>query len=362
MPLYVQSLGVGITGWSILATALALGMFFFESSWGTLSDRVDRRFLIFFAMLAMSLLFPLYTFHFLVPYFVVMQFFAGAIGVILGPTTRVYVLDKAPPKYVGLFTSVWWAFYSVGGIVGPLVGTHLAKSCSFNCAFYASTALALVLGGLVMFTFPKLKRTTIPHKTQSLKSILYSRPSGCLFMSAAFAFMTISLMRSFLPLYASQLIKMSTVQVGVLISATFAVQLVTVPLVGWFADKFGRRKVAIVGFTTSAIVFLSFLLVKTPSQLLLASGIVSVGISASSLLLLGVIPEVTPDKFYGTAVGVYGAFEDLGGIFGPLVFGLVWTALSPVAIFAVGSLAQLVGAFLIFATKPQKNSIKHSIR
>jgi MFS family permease len=176
-------------------------------------------------------------------------------------------------------------------------------------------------------------------------------------MAAAFAFMTISLMRSFLPLYASQLIKMSTVQVGVLISATFAVQLVTVPLVGWFADKIGRRKVAIVGFTASAIVFLSFLLVKTPSQLLLASGIVSVGISASSLLLLGVIPEVTPDKFYGTAVGVYGAFEDLGGIFGPLVLGLVWTALSPVAIFAVGSVAQLVGGILIFAAKSQKNSI-----
>ncbi|HKM75763.1 MAG TPA: MFS transporter [Candidatus Bathyarchaeia archaeon] len=354
MPLYVQSLGVSIAGWSILATALALGMFFFESSWGTLSDRVDRRFLIFFGMLAMSLLFPLYTIHFLVPYFVVMQFFAGAIGVILGPTTRVYVLDKAPPKYIGLFTSMWWAFYSVGGIVGPLVGTHLANSCSFNCAFYASTVLALVLGGLVMFTFPKLKRSTIPHKTPSLKSILRSRSSGYLFMSAAFAFMTISLMRSFLPLYASQLIKMSTVQVGVLISATFAVQLVTVPLIGWLGDKYGRRRMAIIGFTTSAIVFLSFLLVKTPSQLLLVSGIVSVGISASSLLLLGVIPEVTSDKFYGTAVGVYGAFEDLGGIFGPLIFGLVWTALSPVAIFAVGSVTQLIGAVLIFAIKPQR--------
>ena len=113
---------------------------------------------------------------------------------------------------------------------------------------------------------------------------------------------------------------------------------------------------AIVGFTTSAIVFLSFLLVKTPSQLLLASGIVSVGISASSLLLLGVIPEVTSDKFYGTAVGVYGAFEDLGGIFGPLVFGLVWAAFSPVAIFAVGSVTQLIGAFLIFTIKPKRKS------
>jgi hypothetical protein len=67
-----------------------------------------------------------------------------------------------------------------------------------------------------------------------------------------------------------------------------------------------------------------------------------------------VIPEVTSDKFYGTAVGVYGAFEDLGWIFAPLVLGLVWTVLSPVAIFAVGSVAQLTGAFLIFIIRPQR--------
>jgi MFS family permease len=355
MPLYIQSLGIGITGWSILATALALGMFFFESSWGTLTDRVDRRAMIFLAMIGVSVIFPLYTFRLLIPYFVVIQFFAGAIGVILGPTTRVYVLDEAPPQYAGLFTSVWWAFYSVGGIIGPLVGSYLADSCSFNCAFYASTVLALFLGCLVMFTFPKLKRKTAPEKKQSVKSIVSSRSAGCLFVSAAFAFMTISLMRSFLPLYASQMLKMSTVQVGVLASASFAVQLISVPVIGWFADKYGRRRVAIVGFTVSAIIFLSFLLVRTPSQLLLFSCIVSIGISGSSLLLLGVIPEVTADNFYGTAVGVYGAFEDLGGIFGPLLFGLVWAVLSPVAIFIVGSVVQVVGALLVFAIKPQRS-------
>jgi MFS family permease len=354
MPLYVQSLGIGVTGWSILATAIALGMFFFESTWGTLTDRVDRRFLILFAMFALGLLFPLYTFHFLIPYFVVMQFFSGAIACILGATTRVYVLDEAPPKYIGLFTSVWWAFYSVGGIIGPLVGTYLADSYSFDSAFYASTLLVVVLASLVMLTFPKLKRTTRPQNAQSLKSILNSRPSGLLFLSAAFAFMTVSLMRSFLPLFAAEQIKMSTVQVGALISATFAVQLIAVPLIGSLADKFGRRRTVVIGFLSSSIVFLFFLVTKTQSQLLLVSLVVSLGISGSSLLLLGLIPEVTSDTFYGTAVGVYGAFEDLGGIFGPLVFGLVWSIFSPAFIFVVGSTVQLVGAILIIASNPHR--------
>ena len=357
MPLYVQSLGIGVTGWSLLATAISLGMFFFETSWGTLTDRVDRRLLILFSMLVMSVLFLLYTFGFLVRYFIVMQFFSGAIGVILGPTTRVYVLDEAPPKYIGFFTSVWWAFYSIGGIIGPLLGTYLAESFSFNYAFYASTILALLLGFLVMASFPKLKVAPKSQpRPQSVKSVLYSRSSGCLFLSAAFAFMTISLMRSFLPLYAASAIKLSTVQVGWLISLTFAVQLVAVPLIGSLADRFGRRRTAVIGFIFSSIIFLFFLVAKTPGLLFLVSAVASLGISGSSLLLLGLLPELTSDTFYGTAVGVYGTFEDLGGIFGPLVIGVVWSVSSPVLIFAVGCVAQLMGAILILAAKPHRSS------
>jgi predicted MFS family arabinose efflux permease len=69
---------------------------------------------------------------------------------------------------------------------------------------------------------------------------------------------------------------------------------------------------------------------------------------------LALIPEVTPNTLYGSAVGMYGSFEDLGVIIGPLVYGFVWSNFSPVLIFAVGSLAQLVSAILIFAVKPQR--------
>jgi MFS family permease len=59
MPLYVESLGIGIVGWSVLAAAAALGMFLLEWVWGALYDRINGRLLMIASVLSMSFLFPL---------------------------------------------------------------------------------------------------------------------------------------------------------------------------------------------------------------------------------------------------------------------------------------------------------------
>lgn len=359
MPLYVQSLGAGVFRWSLLATSLALGMLVFEWVWGAMSDRVDRRYLMLFSIITMSVLFHLYTFQFLIPYFLVLQFFSGAIGVAPGPTTRVYVSEMPAQKSVSLFASMWWGFSTLGGIIGPLFGTYLAESCSFSCSFDASAVLALALACFVMLIFPKLKAETRPRRIleprlgiRQLGSTLKMRSAGFLFLSAIPAFMTASLMRSFLPLYASEQIKMSTVDVGVLLGAISAVQLAAMPFFGWLSHKFGRKRMVSIGFVSSSVIFLFYLVTRTQSQLLFVSVFVSLGLSASSLLL-ALISDVTPNTLYGTTVGIYGSFEDLGTIFGPLVFGFVWITFAPALIFAIGSLVSLATAILVLAIKPE---------
>ena len=352
MPLYVQSLGIGAIGWSLMATSNGLGMFFFEWIWGNMADRINRRLLIIISLLAISVISPLYTLQFLIPYFLILQFFMGAFGVMVGPTTRVYVLDESPQKSVGLFASLWWAVSMGGSILGPLIGTYLAQTYSFNCPFYASTALALVLACLVTVTFPKVDMSRRKREFRGHSSILHVRSAGLLFMSALFAFMTVSLMKSFLPLYAKQQVNMSTFQVGVLLSATYAAQLAAMPFLGWLSDRFGRRRVAGIGLVSSSVMFLFYFVAKTQPQLFLVSVMVSLMLAADSLLL-ALIPKVTSNTIYGGAVGIYGSFEDLGFLIGPLIFGFVWSTSSPVLIFAVASLAQLVSAILVLAIKSE---------
>jgi DHA1 family multidrug resistance protein-like MFS transporter len=358
MPLYVESLGVGIVGWGLLAASAAVGMFVLEWIWGALYDRVNLRLLMIFSVLSMSLLFPLYTVRSLVPYFVILQFVAGAIGVALGPTTRAFVSDESPKKSVGLFASLWWAVFILGRTIGPLLGAFIAQVWSFEYSFYASTILSLVTALLILLVFRNERAARTRNSLGvigGLRSIARVRSLSFLFISAMFAFMGVSLMRSFLPLYASEQVQMSTLDVGILIGATSAAQLVALPMLGWLSDRFGRKRTVLFGFGLAAFTFLLFFLVGSQLQLLVVSLAVSIGLSASSLLLLALIPDVASKKLYGSVVGVYGSFEDVGLILGPVMFGLIWSAYTPIMIFAAGSITQIVGACFLWPLR-QKQS------
>jgi hypothetical protein len=90
--------------------------------------------------------------------------------------------------------------------------------------------------------------------------------------------------------------------------------------------------------------FLLFFLVNTQLQIVLVSLGASVGLSASSLLLLAFVPDISSKRVYGSVVGVFGSFEDVGLIVGPVMFGLIWSTYTPILIFAAGSITQIAGA------------------
>jgi predicted MFS family arabinose efflux permease len=246
----------------------------------------------------------------------------------------------------------------LGRTLGPLLGAFIAQVWSFQYSFYASTLLSLVTILLILISFPKKepRRRSSGNIFAGLTSALRVRSLVFLFMSALFAFMGVALIRSFLPLYASEQAGLSTLDVGILISATSAVQLIALPSFGWASDRVGRKLTILVGFAVASLAFLLFFLVRTPIQLTLVALVVSVGLAASSLLLLALVSEVASDRLYGTVVGVYGSFEDLGLILGPVIFGIIWNAYAPVLIFAAGAITQVFGALflLLIAKKRQR--------
>jgi len=357
LPLYIESLGIGIAGWSALAATFALGMFLFEWMWGSLSDRIDRKSLLIFCLLCMSGAFVLYARHSSFFFFLVLQLFSGAVGVAVGPTTRASVSEESSSQSAGLFASLWWVFSSIGQIVGPLIGTYIAQSFSFEYSFYASSALSILVILVVLLSFPESHRLAGRSRSMisGLNSTLRTHSARLLFLAAIFAFMGWSIVRTFLPLYASGQAEMSTVQIGTLVSTVVASQLVAILFLGWVSDRFGRKPLAVLGFLLCAGSFLLYLLAYTTLQIFFVSTSVGLGLSAS-LLLLSIVPDVTPKRMYGTVVGIYGSCEDLGIIMGPLVYGLVWSAIGPVYIFVAASITQMLAAALVVAIRQQRSS------
>jgi MFS family permease len=306
----------------------------------------------------MSVVFVLYTRHGSFFYFLVLQFFSGTLGIAVPPMTRASVSEESSIQSAGLYASVWWVFSSVGRIIGPLIGAYIAQSWSFEYSFYASSGLSVLLILVVLWSFPRNRQLAGRSRSMNydLNSTLRTHSARFLFLAAIFAFMGLSIVRTFLPLYASGRIGMSTVQIGTLISTVAASQLVALLFLGWASDRFGRKPMVIVGFLLSSGSFLFYLLTNTTFHVFLVSVSAGLGLSAS-LLLLSLVPEVTPKKMYGTVMGIYGSCEDLGTIIGPLIYGLVWSAIGPVYIFIASSITQILAAALVFAIKQQRSKM-----
>jgi len=356
MPLYAEKVGIGIIGWSFLVASFGVGMILLEWVWGSLYDRFDRRLLMTFSVMSMTLLYPLFTLQTRVWYLIILEFLSGTVGVAMGPTTRAFVSEESPSESLGFFTSLMLVSSTLGGIIGAALGAFIAQVWSFDYAFYASALLSLFTASLIFVSLPAGKRVDRHSKRSTvgsgLKLTLHARSAWFLFMAAVLATVGASSIRSFLPLYASEQIGMSTLQIGLLISATSAAQLIAMLLLGSVSDKIGRKRTVALGFALSSMTFPFFFVAKSSFELTIVSLVASLGLSASSLLFW-LVPEVAPQGFYGTAVGMYGSFEDAGVILSPVVYGFIWSSYGPVSIFAAAAFTTLLAGLLLLPSFPK---------
>jgi len=353
MPLYIRSIGIEVEEWGILVMFNAAGMILFEWVWGILSDRLNRQILMAVSLLCMSILFPLFTLKALVPYFFILQFLLGSFAVIIGPTTRAIISDKSPVKSIGLSMSLWFVFITLGQIVGPLVGSYIAQVRSFEYSFYLSSIISFIGALTVLIGLCRSKGQRSHLEKESSQSVikgfktLISTPSiRALFLLAVFTFIASSVVTSFLPIYASERIGMSTVEVGMVLATMSALQLTTTPIFGKLYDRVGKKNLIIISLAFSSLMLLCYFFVKTASQLLLVSIGLSI-VSTQSPLLLAMLSEITPRKLSGMSMGVYGSFEDLGIMIGPPIYGLIWSTYAPSFIFVVSAAVQLLNILLV---------------
>lgn len=354
MPLYVRSLGVSVSQWGLLSTSFALGLICFEAFWGFMSDRINRIKILIIAMIFMGTVLPLYTLESLLSYFFIFQFLIGSFMVMVGPTTRALIADHSPIKQVGFNMSLWSTCVSTGSILGPVVGGYLSKNLGYPIVFYASSAI-LIASALLMFLTGR--NLVISEKSkkkinimENIKSIFHDSQVKFTFIMAVLIYLGVSSVRSFLPIYASELFSMDEISIGLMMTLGTAMQLIVTPIVGTLSDRYSVKKMLIALLGLSGTLFILIRYAVTPIHITLITIGLMVSFSSQSVSLIMVSKLASREKL-GTTMGLYGSFEDIGLIVGPLVFGFMWEAYGPQNIYLITSGAAILAIVLLFQTK-----------
>jgi MFS family permease len=164
---------------------------------------------------------------------------------------------------------------------------------------------------------------------------------------------------AFLLLYFSDL-GVAAFWIPLLWSALHVVKVVASAVGGTVSDWLGRRTLIASGWLVYAFVYAGFGLVASPAILIAIFLVYGVYFGLTEGVEKAWVADLTPAGARGTAFGVYNATLGIGGLVASLLFGWIWTRISPSAAFLTGAALALAATGLLYLLFSRRDDAEHT--
>jgi MFS transporter, DHA1 family, multidrug resistance protein len=329
LPLFARSFGVGYGAVGLLVSAYGLARLVFDLVAGPIVDRLGERVT---AVLGLAVTGLGSAMTGLAPGFAMAVVAWAAAGVgsavaLAALYTRVLrvVPARQMARTLGIFYGAFNTGFVAGGAASGLVADRfgLAGPLLLNAAVVAAAALlwlAIVPGGDRSAHGPP--RPSPDGGRPGLARLL--RTPGLVpvvLTNFAYLWMVAVVFNTLVPLFASDVLGMSTVGIGVLFAVALGTEFLVLYPAGSVADRRGRKPVLVPALAGLAVV--TAVLGLAPSPLLLGVLLAVLGVmsGAAGVPPGAMLSDVAPAPASGMAVGVFRFCGDLGFTLGPLLAG-----------------------------------------
>jgi len=143
---------------------------------------------------------------------------------------------------------------------------------------------------------------------------------------------------------------MDDVSVGLMSTIGTALQLLLTPFMGALSDRISVKHLLMGLLSVSGILFLLIQFAVTPLHITLLTIGLIVSYSSPSISLI-MLSKIASKEKLGITMGIYGSFEDLGLIIGPLLFGFVWEAYGAQNIYLITAVSAFLAIVLLAGAK-----------
>jgi len=166
----------------------------------------------------------------------------------------------------------------------------------------------------------------------------------------AYLWMVAVVFDTLVPLFASDVLGLSTVGIGVVIAVALAAELVVLYPAGSVADQRGRKPVLVPSLAGLAVATAAVGWAPTPLLLGVLLAVLGLMSGAAGVPPGAMLSDVAPTQVSGTAVGVFRFCGDLGFTLGPLLAGWAIPVVGFRWAFALAAIPTAVALALIVRT------------
>lgn len=259
---------------------------------------------------------------------------------------------STPPQLYGRAFGVHRMMDTVGAFLGPLValGILTATAQAYDAVFMASFCIA-AFGVLVLVLFVRDHRDEQPPKStvapSALGGLLRMAPVRRLVLAAGIAGM-VTIGDGFVYLLLQRREELSVGWFPLLAMGTNLSYLLLATPLGLLADKIGRLKVVLGGYT--ALVFV-YLLLFGPfggwPLLVVVLGLYGLFYASTDGLLVALAAPVLPAATRTTGIALIQTGQALSYLVSSVLFGLAWTVWGPASASRIAAAMVAVAVFVV---------------
>ena len=254
--------------------------------------------------------------------------FGSGIGLGLWTTSRhTYLIDLFRSEHRGRGSAMLGGVHRLTAVIGPLIGGYVADSFGLRAPFAVYAAFSFVAIVMVVLFVPgraeEGSETGATDVYSSLLDVLKAHYGSLL--RAGPAFICVQVVRSarnlLVPLYGAEVVGLSATGIGVIISISYAADLVMVYPAGVIMDRWGRKFASVPSFLIQSVALAMLPLVDGFASLLAVVTLMGFGngIGSGAMITLGA--DLAPRKAAGEFLGLWRFVGDAGGAGGPYVAG-----------------------------------------
>jgi MFS family permease len=281
-------------------------------------------------------------------------------GIRTAPRDALISLSSQPAN-LGTSFAVHRTLDTCGAMLGPLLGFALLALIpnGFDVIFVTSLCIALVgLGVLALFVENRSPaRAPEPRPAVGAMREVLRVPRFKYVVAAATALGLATISDAFLYLTLQHRLTFAATFIPLLYVATSLVYFLLALPAGRLADRFGRGRIFVAGYSLLLAVY-AMLLLPTGlggASLLLCIVLFGAYYAATDGVLMAFASSMLPGEIRTSGLAVLTAATGLGSLAASLVFGAAWTILGPevaVTIFLAGLLlAVLLSVFTLWRTR-----------
>jgi MFS transporter, DHA1 family, multidrug resistance protein len=360
LPLFARSsFGVGYGAVGVLVSAYGLARLVFDLIAGAIVDRLGERVTAVGGLAVIALGSALTG---VAPGFaaaVAAWATAGVGSAITLAALYTRVLRIVPTQQMARTLGIFYGTFNTGFVAGGAASGLVADRFGLAGPLLANAVMVVLAAVLWLALLPAgglaapAGGTGAPDRGEGRSLARLLRTPGLVpvvVTNFAYLWMVAVVFDTLVPLFASDVLGLSTIGIGVAIAVALAAEFVVLYPAGIVADQRGRKPVLVPSLAGLAVATVAVGWAPTPLLLGVAMAVLGVMSGAAGVPPGAMLSDVAPTQASGTAVGVFRFCGDLGFTLGPLLAGWAIPVVGFRWAFALAAIPTVVALALIART------------